>query len=77
MPGGILKHYLIFLYLLSIELIWSDTFQKIVLDWISRKGLKKLDEPFASIEWPKISKIFWKIIDNPALLKLTKGKHVA
>ena len=60
----------------EIELCWSDDFRNIVLDYLSRKGAKKYDEPFANIDWPKIAKVFWKLVNDPALLHETKGIDV-
>ena len=43
------------------------------MDFISRHGFRNREEPFAGIDWSKIKGLFWKMINDPALLQSTKG----
>ena len=57
----------------GIELVWSDTFYQIVINWISTFGLNKSDKPFLlHAEWRKLSSLLRKLVD-PEIFALTKG----
>ena len=56
-----------------MELIVSEKFLKVLQGYINRKGFHKRDRPFEKVDWPKIQKVFWPIVNNPALLEATKG----
>lgn len=57
----------------EIELVWSDVFHKIVINWISTKGLTKQVKPFHTLaDWRKLSSLLKKMVD-PELFALTKG----
>ena len=60
-----------------VYLIWSDSFRQKVLDFVSRHGIHNREQPFAGIDWSKVKSLFWKMVDDPALLQSTKGKFGA
>lgn len=57
-----------------IELVWEEKFYKMVLRWISSRGFKKRETPFAkTATWPPLEKCFKKFVDGTLMAK-TLGK---
>ena len=68
-----------FCFFLPLELVWSEKFHQLVMNWITRNGLKNKDKPFeTSADWRKLFTFLKSILPNiPQNLGLKDFRRLA
>lgn len=68
-----------FCFFLPLELVWSEKFHQLVMNWITRNGLKNKDKPFeTSADWRKLFTFLKSFLPNiPQNLGLKDFRRLA